>query len=240
VKNIGNILNWDTEKFGYRIASVHADSLSKPDLNLLIENLKKDNYKLVYFFARPDDEVSNNSLLSIPASLVDEKVTFGTYIDLGNRFDHSSSILPYKLEYTSDRLRNLALQSGIYSRFKLDPRFIKNEYEILYSEWIDKSVKKVIADQTLIYYKEEEEKGLITLKLKKLTGSIGLVAVDESERGNSVGKELMKAAFNSFVNHGISNVEVVTQKANMAACRFYEAMGFTVRNIENVYHLWIS
>ena len=76
--------------------------------------------------------------------------------------------------------------------------------------------------------------------MKKSGGSIGLLAVDESVRGNSVGRELIKAAFSSFGKRGISNIEVVTQKANKAACRFYETCGFTVRNIENVYHLWIK
>jgi ribosomal protein S18 acetylase RimI-like enzyme len=34
--------------------------------------------------------------------------------------------------------------------------------------------------------------------------------------------------------------EVATQKANENACRFYESIGFKVKNIVNVYHLWIS
>jgi ribosomal protein S18 acetylase RimI-like enzyme len=33
--------------------------------------------------------------------------------------------------------------------------------------------------------------------------------------------------------------EVATQKANENACGFYESIGFEVRNIINVYHLWI-
>jgi dTDP-4-amino-4,6-dideoxy-D-galactose acyltransferase len=240
VKNRYEILNWDSEKFGYRIACVHAGALSQKELKLILDELKHENFKLVYLFANPDDEISNDSILGMSAALVDEKVTFGAELNLQDRFVHSSCIAPYKLNYTSERLKNLALQSGIYSRFKLDPYFVGNEYEILYNEWIDKSIKKLIADETLIYYKDEEEKGLITLKIKKSLGTIGLVAVDESERGNSVGRELMKAAFNWFYDHDISNVEVVTQKANRVACRFYESLGFTVRNIENVYHIWIK
>jgi len=71
-------------------------------------------------------------------------------------------------------------------------------------------------------------------------GSIGLVAVDEKERGNSIGKELMKAALWTFKENGVHTVEVVTQKANRIACAFYKSLGFKVGKVENIYHLWIK
>src|SRR5690606_39167187 len=37
-------------------------------------------------------------------------------------------------------LRQLALKSGEFSRFKLDRRLIQSEYEKLYSEWIKKAI----------------------------------------------------------------------------------------------------
>lgn len=235
-----NLLKWDTEQFGYKIASARPDAMEFDDLITLVAKLSNVNVKLIYFFVDPSDTTSNQSLIRKSAFLADEKITFHKQLMPAIRFDHSSSIIPYKLEYTSDKLRFLALQSGIYSRFKLDAKFANHEFEKLYYEWIDKSVKKIIADDILVYYKDNDEKGFITIDTKKSIGSIGLIAVDEKERGNSIGKELMNAASSKFTEKGISNIEVVTQKANIIACKFYETLGFEIKNIENIYHLWIN
>ena len=235
-----NFLKWDSEQFGYKIVSVHPEAMEFDDLVALIAELSNNKVKLIYFFIDPSDNTSNQSLIRISAFLADEKITFHTQLRQTKQFDYSSSIIPYKLGYTSEKLRFLALQSGIYSRFKLDTRFVNHEYEMLYNEWIDKSVKKDIADDILVYYKDDDEKGFITIETQKPIGYIGLIAVDEKERGNSIGKELMNAALAKFIEKGISNVEVVTQKANIIACKFYETLGFEIKNVVNVYHLWIN
>jgi dTDP-4-amino-4,6-dideoxy-D-galactose acyltransferase len=233
-------LEWDTQHFGYKIASVHPDAIMLAELKLLTDELKSNDFRLAYFFVNPLDEISNDVLQSVSAFMADEKVTFGIHLDQDSIYEISPSIMPYKLGYTSEKIKNLALQSGIYSRFKLDKNFVADEYVKLYTEWIDKSVKKIIADEALIYYKNEEEMGLVTLAINKSKGSIGLVAVDELERGNSIGKHLMNAALFYFKEKGITNIEVVTQKANKIACEFYRALGFEIRNVENIYHLWIK
>jgi ribosomal protein S18 acetylase RimI-like enzyme len=42
-----------------------------------------------------------------------------------------------------------------------------------------------------------------------------------------------------YYKRNIEIVEVATQKANEGACRFYNAIGFEIKSIVNVYHLWI-
>ncbi len=127
----------------------------------------------------------------------------------------------------------------MYSRFKIDPYFRNNEFERLYTEWIEKSVERRLANEVLIYNEGDELLGFITLALREKTGSIGLIAVDENQRGKAIGKKLIRAALAYFKDHKITTVEVVTQKANYAACRFYESCGFKIKSIVNIYHLWI-
>jgi dTDP-4-amino-4,6-dideoxy-D-galactose acyltransferase len=66
-----------------------------------------------------------------------------------------------------------------------------------------------------------------------------LLAVDENQRGKAIGKKLVGAALAYFRDNKVTSVEVVTQKANNAACRFYETCGFKIKSILNIYHLWI-
>jgi dTDP-4-amino-4,6-dideoxy-D-galactose acyltransferase len=237
--NFFTILNWDSDFFGYQVAAMHARDLGKKELEDLIVNMKKQDVELVYIFTDPNDSISTSSVQNFQAFLADEKVTFIKQLTQKPELNPSQFISPYKQTETSNKLRMLALQSGIYSRFKTDKGFCKGEYEKLYTEWINKSVNKKLADEVLVFYKDDDEKGFITLSIKGSKGSIGLVAVDELERGNSIGKELLNAAQHSFWEKGVSDVEVVTQKANSIACEFYKSFGFSIKNIENVYHLWI-
>ena len=172
--------------------------------------------------------------------LADKKITFINEITQENNFVDSDYIKPYKLNYASEKLKLLALQSGLYSRFRIDPYFNKDEYQKLYLEWIKKSVQKIMATEILVYYKDNDEKGFVTLGITDGIGSVGLIAVDELERGNSIGKKLMFAALNYFKENKINVVEIVTQKANTVACGFYQSLGFKKKNIVNVYHIWIK
>lgn len=240
MENNYNLLEWDTRHFGYKVACVRCDKLEIPYLKLLMNELKDLNFGLAYFFVNPTDKISNNSLTAISGFLADEKITFHTQLRKDDNFMYATQIRPYQLNYTSEKLKLLAFQSGIYSRFKLDKKFVNNEFEKLYTEWIDKSVKKEIADEVLTYYKNDEEKGFVTVHIQNNVGSIGLIAVDESERGNSIGKQLMSAAMFTFKEKGIYNIEVVTQGNNRIACEFYKSLGFMVKTMENIYHIWIK
>lgn len=233
------ILNWDSQFFGYKIASIQAKNLKLEDLEEIMTRLRDQNVKLAYCFADPADELSNSSFESFSGLLVDKKVTFFKKISETDSFEGSQFIKPFNRDYASDKLKSIALQSGIYSRFNVDPNFTNREFEKLYLEWINKSIQKEIAREVLVYYENNDEKGLITLGFKDNSGSIGLLAVDEKERGKSIGKKLVQSALLYFKEKNANIVEVVTQIENKGACSFYESLGFEVKSCVNIYHLWI-
>jgi dTDP-4-amino-4,6-dideoxy-D-galactose acyltransferase len=232
------VLDWDTGFFGYKVAELLPVGLRSYSSSGLISLLKKEDIHLAYCFASPDDISLNQHLIEAGAFLADIKITFSRLIDGGIDFTPSPFIQSLPIVEPSKKLRNMALQSGLYSRFKIDPGFQEHEYERLYDEWIYKSVQRMISKEVLIFEKDGDEKGFITLQIKKSVGSIGLIAVDENARGASVGKELVNASFHFFQSHQIASVEVVTQQANQIACNFYKSMGFDIKTIINVYHLW--
>lgn len=233
------LLKWDSRFFGYKIACIRPFELGLTELNNIIRELREKDFRLAYCFASPGDKTSNDSLNHISGLLVDEKITYFTRISEARSFPGSYNIMPYDLKYASEKLKSLTLQSGAYSRFKIDPNFRNNEFEKLYLEWIEKSVSRILATEILVYNEDKEIKGFVTLILHNNTGSISLIAVDEKQRGKSIGKKLLNAALLYFKEKKITNAEIVTQKANIVACRFYESCDFEVKNIVNVYHLWI-
>lgn len=232
------ILEWDTGFFGYKVAELLPSGLRAYTPAELLSVLKKEEISLAYCFASPDDVLLNQHLAEAGAFLADAKITFSRQVSGESDFTPSPFIRSLPVMEPSKKLRSMALQSGVYSRFKVDPGFHEHEYERLYDEWIYKSVQRTISKEVLIFEKEGDEKGFITLQIKNSVGSIGLIAVDENARGASVGKELVNASFHFFQSHQIATVEVVTQQANQIACNFYKSMGFDIKTIINVYHLW--
>lgn len=233
------LLEWDTHFFGYKIASIKAFEVGVEKLNNIFRELKEQEFKLAYCFIDPADKVSNESLKQFPGFLADEKVTYSIEVTEELNFPVTDHILTYNSNKASEKLKTLALQSGLYSRFKIDPDFHNNEFERLYTEWIEKSVERKLADEVLIYSEGDDFQGFITLVLHENSGSIGLIAVDENQRGKAIGKKLIGAVVQYFYDHKITTIDVVTQKSNYAACRFYESCGFKIKSIVNIYHLWI-
>jgi dTDP-4-amino-4,6-dideoxy-D-galactose acyltransferase len=238
--NYFKMLDWDSQFFGYKIAAFKPSNLEINELHSILRDLSMNSFKLAYCFVKPSDEISNHSLKSVSGLLVDEKITFITKTYDDKYLKRYPDIKQYDLPYASEKLKFLALQSGVFSRFKIDPNFHNDEFKKLYFEWIEKSVKKEISDEILVYFDNEEEKGFITLVIKDNVGSIGLIAVDENERGKSIGRKLVHEAFCYFNEKKTDSVEVVSQLANKGACEFYKSLGFEVKNVVNIYHLWIK
>ena len=52
-------------------------------------------------------------------------------------------------------------------------------------------------------------------------------------------KQLINRTKQTAFELGLKNIEVPTQYDNKQACRFYEACGFQIKSITNIYHFWL-
>ncbi len=235
-----HILPFDSKLFGYPVARLER-SVSDKNLGSCLEELAQQRVKLIYWFVDPQDEERTHAAKEQNGKLVDEKVTYVTHI-IGEKPEpiDGLSIVTYDKEELNEQLFVLALQSGLYSRFRTDKRFTHSEYEKLYTTWVRRSIQRVVALNVLVCLDEEAHiLGFVTMESKRGSGSIGLLAVDENSRGKSIGKALVQEAFVRFYRIGYRRVFVTTQKRNLVACRFYEKQGFTLHRLENVYHFWL-
>ena len=91
-----------------------------------------------------------------------------------------------------------------------------------------------------VYQENNVLKGLIYLKeIDDCTGSISLIGVDKGYRGEQIGTKLINKAILYFNKLGKNEIQVITQKANVLACKFYTKNGFRISQINNVYHFWL-
>lgn len=234
-KNIAKILDWDSDFFKMRIASVSMNSWNEVFLNESIQQFKKEEVRLIYLFLRNGVTLSDSYISKYKFNLVDRKRTYIL------KKIQDNELLPNIVIYTGDAsaLYDLALQAGVDSRYRVDPDFPNEDFERLYKTWIDNSLTGVMADYVLAYRMSSGKLGgFITLKKRTDSLSIGLVATDISCRRIGIGKALMNAAKHyAYVNHLF--LEVTTQADNAPACSFYENNGFVMQSQTTVYHIWL-
>lgn len=222
-------LEWDTAFFGYRVGQFLVKTGEKVDVQNLLN--EAENYKLVYVIS--DDKI--NSFFK-GLKLVDTKTTFVKQ-ELTKADGVDFNLVDY-LPGQDEKLQKLALQSGVYSRFRIDPNFVNKEFEKLYQKWLADSVNKIVADNVIIFNEHGECNGFITVKFQNEFAQIGLIAVDEKSRGNGVGLALLNYVNNLAINNGLDKIKVVTQLENMAAMKLYEKAGYSIESKKYIYHLW--
>ena len=229
-------LDWDSNFFNIKICRINDVISNSNELTEALKKIKKLDIDLAYYSSPiPLIKFQNFSLL-YNINLVNKKVTYSKKI-IGN-VSFAESVTEFKSDYPTDKLIELAIESGRYSRFNIDKKIPRSKFEELYKEWIINSVNKKLAKEVFIYQENEIIAGFVTLGEKKSRAEIGIIAVDNNYRGKGIGKSLMFAAENWFAGKKYNEIRVVTQGDNLPACRLYESCGYKTDNVEYFYHLW--
>ena len=225
-------LDWDSEFFQLRIAK--AIVTSEEDVIGLFEQAGKlrEQYDLIYIFSDPGMEIPLEQ-----AVLVDKKAIF-TLSDPGYS-EIDPHIASWGTSQGTEPLVPLALVSGKYSRFKLDPKLPVGSYERLYTRWIEQSVGRSIATEVFCYMIEGQPRGLLTLDRKDDRNVIGLVAVDEEYQHRGRGRALVMHAVSFVHKFQGKDLSVTTQLDNEPACRLYSGCGFSLESVTKIWHWWL-
>lgn len=227
-------LEWDSNFFGYNVGKI---VISDPKyFNKLEFQSEIENYNLIYVYSK--HEVNINGF-----KLVDEKVTFSQNLsnlkNIGNEFDKEIRIFNENQDQLND-LKELAIESGVYSRFNIDKNFSNNEFQKLYNEWILNSLSKKNVFNVFVCLNDDKKIiGFITVGEKtKNTSLIGLIAVKKEARGMGVAKQLILKAIQESIKKNYKEMEVITQEDNLAAMELYKKTNFQIKNKINIYHFW--
>lgn len=235
------ILEWDSNCFGYRVARIIPLYLTSSELQGVLSELSSEKVRLVYWFVDSQDRVVNMIAKEHGGFWVDEKITYVRDVLTSIKcFSSSKNIKSYLARPPNKQLVSLALQAGEHSRFKIDPHFVHNEFSNLYMAWLKNSLSGKIAKEVLVYKAKNRIVGFITIGVRNDRAEIGLVSVDRSCRGKSIGRRLVQAAMVVAKQLGYNTIQVVTQRRNKVACEFYKKLRFKVESVVNVYHFWLN
>lgn len=221
------LLPFDSNLFGYSVGSLLWEETSKE--SLLLEEAK--DFKLVYIFSDQALFFTHPHILQ-----VDIKITFEKQLLPGNPVN---GIFPFEKEHLltitpeeREMLRYLALESGKFSRFRLDPRLTHDEFERLYRFWIDQAM---ISGNLL---QAEKNKGMVSFSQKKEKGKIELIAVLPENQQMGWGKKLVQAAEHLLFERGVKTLQISTQESNLLAMHLYRNLGYQITEKTFVYHYW--
>ncbi len=234
-------LAWETEHFGFPVARLAAQDLDDDAVQNELEHAYRQKTRLVVVICPQPRFLPQELLARFAGSLTDQKVTFARALGADVAAGVDGTIGEFTATEPTAELIDLAVASGVYSRFNVDVRFPRPLFLEMYRIWITRSVRREIADVVLIDRDESCPGGIagfITLAVSAGVGKIGLIAVAEQARERGIGRRLMAASHRWMLDHGARETRVVTQLTNKPACALYERSGYAISAVENFYHFW--
>ena len=230
------VLDWDSAFWGIRVGRVVGDVMT-PELAAAIDEWAAENTaSCVYFLARAEDQETVDAAQRARFRFVDVRLELDQDI-------RPVEPAPRVRSYDSrdlEPLRAIARTSHEITRFYADPHFSRTRCCELYDTWIVRSCEEGFADAVLVADVDGRAVGYVTCDLDDdaRSGSIGLIAVADSERGAGLGEELVRAALFWMREHGAVKAAVVTQGANVAAQRTFQRAGFRTSSVNLWFHRW--
>lgn len=239
------LLTWDSEFFGHKIARVREHRLSEKLLREVLRWCGKHAVEYLYFLSDADDPQTVRLMEDNGFRLVDIRVTLQCRISIvaSQGQEHASdapSIRPARSEDIV-ALQEIAGASHKGTRFYSDPQFPADLCKAFYETWIKKSYEGYV-DTVFVAEADGRPVGYISCHASRETkkGRIGLVGVHSKASGQGIGYALVKHSLRWFAQKGAKAVTVVTQGHNTVAQRLYQRCGFVTSSLHLWYHKWMS
>ena len=238
------ILTWDTEFFGFRIARIKEHRLEARQLQVMLDWCQEQAVKCLYFLADADDPLTARLVEDAGFRQVDVRMTFERRLQAGEVFPEAAT-LTIRTHQPDDVpvLQAIARVTYTTTRFYFDTGFPRERCDALYDLWVKQSCEDGYAEQVLVTEVEDKPVGYITCHLcgaQKQEGQIGLVGISPQAQGRGAGQALVERSLTWFAAQGVKRVEVVTQARNIRAQRLYQRCGFVTCSAQLWFHKWFT
>ena len=233
------VLSWDSEFFGVRVARACSGQLSPEARDRLLKWCAAGRIELLYFLADPVPETIREAEQA-GFDLMDVRIELSVPAAQMAKARADDAIRPARAADIA-QLRGLAREAHRDSRFFADRRIPEARAAELFERWL---VRDCVASESGYAAVVDDGAGAEGYVTGKITGpgvgQIGLIAVGERVRGRGLGQALLGAAGSWFQSRGVEEVRVVTQGRNLAAQRLYQKVGFRTASLQLWYHKWFS
>ena len=236
-----DLLPWDSEFFGHRIARARSRTLTPGGVEALMDWCRCQQLGCLYFVADAADAATIRLAEQYDFRHVDIRVTLECALSpaSGVELDPDGPIRHVR-PGDVPAIKAIARTAFGLTRYHFDGRFARERADELYAVWIEKSCAGG-ADAVFVSEVGGRAVGFVTCHHgPDGTGQIGLAGLDATARGHGLGRSLVSAALGWLARQGATRARVVTQGRNIGALRLYERSGFVVDTVELFYHRWFT
>ena len=219
-------LEWDSDFFGIKVGELI--------LNTDTEINNELDYDLIYVKLNAE---YNLSLKNFTNTFSETKILFSKELKTLHSLNNEVKSIS-ETDHDIDQIYELAFESGKQSRFKLDEKIGKENFEKLYKAWVDNSLNYKFATDVLLYKINADVAGFVTYKIESEIATIGLIAVSEIYQGQGIGKKLLQEVENRLIQNKIQQLNIPTQLENSQACNFYKNNDYQIIETTNIKHYW--
>ena len=222
-------LIWDSDFLNKNVGEVYIDEFENININ------NANNFDLIYVKSKANKPFN---IKGFGNTFSENKVTFSKPIQDSKKQLSSFIKSVFEIDYNINQLYELALESGKYSRFKLDKNFSIETFEAFFKLWIDNSLNKEFSDDVLVYFEENQIYGFVTYKVDSDIAIVGLFGVNKIAQGKGLGTKLLQKLESKLSNKGVVKINIPTQLENTQACKFYSKLGYTIEEDVVIKHYW--
>jgi GNAT superfamily N-acetyltransferase len=238
------LLEWDSEHFGFPIARVSAETLTTESAEAIDEWCIDQGVRCLYFLADAEDVPTAQIAASHGYRAVDLRATVGRSTEGVPRLPSSG---PGKIEIREaregdlNRLRELAAISHRHTRFYLDGSFPPERCDALYEAWVERGFRDP-QWWLLVALVEREPVGYMVFSKggARGEGHGELGAVDERHRGKGISRALHISMLRLLAERGVTSHRCPLSARNLAVIRLHERLGFITEKVEVWHHKWFG
>lgn len=242
-------LDWDTQFFGVRIASLQPRECGVESLRRALDWCRAERIACLYLRSDADDVTTLRAAGELHFRFVDVRMTLDRELGASGVPASHESVRAAKPDDVA-ALRAIAAYNHTNTRFYADGRFDRERCDELYATWVEKSVNGW-AERVLVADTGAGAQGYLSIHLRAPKpastdrsappqAEIGLVGIAREAQGRGLGRALVESALAWMRAKGCERVSVVTQGRNIAAQRLYQACGFRTCALELWHHRWLD
>ena len=232
--DVCELLPWDTEFFGLRIARLRSGRLNPERVAAVEAWCQARKVRCLYFLADADDPATQALAAAGGYHLVDIRMSF----ERPPQAAMANTAVRPAVAADGARLAALVRQNAGDSRFSVDRNFPPDAGARLHQRWLEKNLADPGA-AVFVTGPPGDPGGYVTCELAPGGhGKIGLLGLAPEHRGRGLALALVGQALDWFHSAGCGQASVVTQGRNLAAQRLYERAGFLRNNVQLWYHKW--
>jgi len=234
---------WDSDLFGFSIASVISEVLDPNILSEIESECHQNSVTMLQYLCPSEDINSVHQAEGAGFHFMDIRLTFEAQLGL-------HTLLPEKRESLYVSLANEShiqplwhISAGLYkdTRYYADVNFPRDKVSLIYDRWIMNAVHGAFDDLCYALFTAGQPIGFCTVRfIDDKNCILGLFGIAEAYQRQSLGTYFLRLIMVDLYERGFSNVRVVTQGKNIAAQRTYQGLQFKTSRVDIWYHKWIS